>query len=139
MAPVFILLTMGILEFGYYLHQADTLEKSLRSGAMYAARSEMSGGAFTSTVATEIENIIKTGDKGGTGNFLLEGWSGCIGCLNIAVINRSVTENGTTVAVNVVQLRASVPYAPVIQGALDLIGFSSLMMRFQHEQVHFDS
>lgn len=138
-APLFILLSVGLLEFGNYLHQADTLEKSLRAGGMYAARSSLDTGGTSFPVLTEqeIENIIKTGDKDGSGALLLGGWQGCAACLSISVVNRNVTENGTSVAVNVIELVATVPYDPVVPGALLLIGFDDLRLSFQHEQVHF--
>jgi len=138
-APLFILLSVGLLEFGHYLHQADTLEKSLRAGGMYAARSDLAGNPsdFSAQTKQEIENIVKTGDKDGSGALLLGGWAGCSGCLAIGVLNRSVTENGSIVTVDVIELVATVPYEPVVPGALPLIGLNGLQLSFQHEQVHF--
>lgn len=138
-APLFILLAVGLLEFGNYLHQADTLEKSLRAGGMYAARSDFvsGGGDFPAQTKQEIENIIKTGDKDGSGRLLLGGWQGCTNCLAIGVVNRNVTENGHSATVDVVELVATVPYDPVVPGSLLLIGVSNLRMSFKHDQVHF--
>ena len=140
-APLFIVLMVGLLEFGYYLHQADTLEKSLRAGAMYAARSDLTSSqtAFPTATETEIENVIKTGNKEGTGDPVLAGWNGCSGCLIITIINRNVSLNGNSTSVNVIQLEATVPYDPVVSGALSLIGFDDLRIQFRHEQVHLST
>ncbi len=140
-APLFIVLSVGTLEFGYYLHQADTLEKSLRAGAMYAARTGVSDAlsGYSSSTKTKIENMVKTGDTAGSGNLLLAGWNGCSNCLDISVINRTVTENSTDANVNVIKLKATVPYVPVVPGALGLVGFGNLRMQLSHEQAFIGS
>ncbi len=146
--PLFIILLIGTLEIGNYINQASMLEKGLRAGAMYAARANdlkvgttLAGGTITAT-----ENMVVTGDPTdrSTANFVLGGWADCdptpiTSCLTITVDTRTGTEGATTVKVKVIKLRATVPYDPILEGALSLIGLSDLTMDANHEQAWIGS
>src|SRR5688572_27726252 len=72
MLPVFLLVTAGMIDLGRALYQTNTVEKGLRAGAMYAARNTY---PLSAAQKTEAENIVKKGNRAGTGNYLVQGWS----------------------------------------------------------------
>jgi Flp pilus assembly protein TadG len=130
--PFFLLLLVGIYEFGSYLAQASSLEKSLRSGAMYAARSAL---PLSQQKLTEIANIVRTGDRSGQQPARIPGWSDASATLSVTT--RTYSADGQDV--ELIRLEASVPYLPLMSGFLSHLGFADLRMRVAHEQAHLGS
>ena len=144
MFPIFLVMFFGLLELGNYINQITMLEKSLRAGAMYAARATSSADVTTSPVKEELANMVVKGRPTDTGNDILGGWSTCgstpyTSCLNVTVNPRTGSENGTSVTVDVIKLFATVPYDPVLPGGPGFFGFSSLTMKVNHEQAWIGS
>jgi Flp pilus assembly protein TadG len=130
--PFFLLLLVGVYEFGSYLAQASSLEKSLRSGAMYAARSTL---PLSQQKLTEIANIVKTGDRSGQQPARIPGWSDASATLSVTT--RTYSADGQDV--ELIRLEASIPYLPLMSGFLSNLGFAELRMRAAHEQAHLGS
>ena len=130
--PFLLLLLVGIYEFGSYLAQASSLEKSLRSGAMYAARSAL---PLSQQTLTQVGNIVRTGDPSGGQPVRIPGWED--GTATLAVTTRTHSANGENV--ELIRLEASLPYEPLMAGFLSTLGFSDLRMRAAHEQAHVGS
>jgi Flp pilus assembly protein TadG len=130
--PFLLLLLVGIYEFGSYLAQASSLEKSLRSGAMFAARSAL---PLSSQQLTQIGNIVRTGDPSGQQPARISGWSDGSATLTVTTRAHSVGSE----SVELIRLEASVPYEPLMEGFLSSLGFSDLRMRAAHEQAHVGS
>jgi hypothetical protein len=130
--PFLLLLLVGTYEFGSYLAQASSLEKSLRSGAMFAARSALP--LSEQTLAT-IGNIVRTGDPSGQQPVRIPGWSDPSATLDVTT--RTYSASGQDV--ELIRLEASVPYEPLMAGFLSTFGFSDLRMRAAHEQAHVGS
>lgn len=131
MLPFLLVLLVGTLEFGSYLNQSSTLEKAIRAGAMYGARNDI---PFTSTVETQIENVVKTGDPAGSGSFLIAGWSDADA--DVDVSTSTYTDVANDVEVTVIRLEATVPYDPMLPGLFSSLGFTAPTMTAEHEQSH---
>lgn len=130
--PFLLLLLVGIYEFGMYLAQASSLEKSLRSGAMFAARNAL---PLSQQTRTQIANIVRTGDPSGEGPVRISGWGD--DSATLLVTTRTHSANGEDV--ELVRLEASVPFEPLMSGFMSTLGFSDLRMRAAHEQAHVGS
>lgn len=130
--PFFLLLLVGVYEFGTYLSQASSLEKSLRSGAMYAARNTL---PLSQQKLADIANIVKTGDPSGQQPVRISGWSDASATLSVTT--RTYAAGGEDV--ELIRLEASIPYQPLMAGFLSHLGFSNLRMRAAHEQAHVGS
>lgn len=127
LAPLLILVMVGVFEFGYYLNQSTSLDKSLRVGAMLAARSSL---PLSGSVQTTIANLVKTGTADGTGDYVVPGWSN--GGSTLAVTTSTYSDSG--VDYDVIRVVASVPYEPVFLVFMQNQGFGTLTMNAAHEQ-----
>ena len=128
-APILTLVMVGLFEFGYYLNQSNDLDKSLRVGAMLAARSAL---PLTGTVETTINNLVKTGTTDGSGDYVVPGWSS--GSASLSVTTTTYSAGGTDY--EVIRLEASVPYEPMFTTFLQVYGLASLNMTAAHEQAY---
>ncbi len=126
-APLLALIMVGVFDFGLYINQANSLDKSLRVGAMLAARSSL---PLSNDTKATIDNLVKTGTIDGTGDFLVPGWSENSATLQVG--DSDVSTGGTTYTV--ITVTASVPYIPMFSGFLQSVGFSSFTMTAVHEQ-----
>ncbi len=126
LTPLLALIMVGIYDFGYYLNQSSDLDKSLRVGAMLAARSSLPLSAGTQTT---IGNLVKTGTADGTGAFVVPGWSD--GAADLSVTTSTYSSGGNSY--EVIRIVADVPYDPIFG---DLLGLPSIAMKAVHEQVH---
>ncbi len=128
-APVLILLLIGVTEVGRLIVQADAVDKALRSGAMFAARSELPLDAATETA---VENLVKTGTSDGTGALLVPGWADADASLLIEPF--TVDVNGQSV--DVIRLTASVPFDALMPELLATFGMDDLRIETSHEQTY---
>ncbi len=128
MLPVFLLVTAGMIDFGRALYQTNTIEKGLRAGALYAARSDY---PLTSAQMTTAENIVKKGNPAGTGNYLVEGWSHT-GALNIFTTTEIV--DGTPLPIY--HFVSAVPFDPLLPGLLSALHLDEITIRLSHEQAY---
>jgi Flp pilus assembly protein TadG len=128
-APVLALVMVGLFEFGFFLNQSIDLDKSLRVGAMLAARSALPLSSDTETI---VENLVKTGTTDGTGEFTIPGWSS--GSASLTVTTATFSANGNDY--EVVRVAASVPYQPVFSTFLQGYGLATLTMNAAHEQAY---
>ena len=127
LAPVLALVMVGLFDFGYYLNQSNDLDKSLRVGAMLAARSSL---PLSGSVETTIDNLVKTGTTDGSGNYIVPGWSN--GSASLSVTTTTYSSGGTDF--EVIKLAASVPYEAYFSGFLQSYGFNTITMSAAHEQ-----
>ena len=128
MLPVFLLVTAGMIDLGRALYETNTIEKSLRAGALYAARSNY---PLTAAQKTTAENIVKKGNPAGTGNYLVDGWSNAT-ALNIYTTTEIV--DGTPLAVY--HFDAVVPFDPILPGLLSALHLDQIKIRLSHEQAY---
>ena len=124
--PVMVLLAVGLTELGRVVNQATTVQKSLRAGAIYAARNEF---PLTAAVKTTAENLVKKGDPTGTADYLVPGWSKSGADLKLETPDFDL--NGTPLPV--VRLTATVPFVPMLPGLLPIPSFNLVL---RHEQAY---
>ena len=131
--PLLLLLICSCVELGNYFMDEHRLIKAVRDGARYAARQNMSlftgcSGNPGGTVVADTQNIVMTGLLSGGNGYLPNQSSATI---NVTVVGCSTTtqggmytglknSGGTAVGAPVVQVSASVPYAP----AMHAFGFT---------------
>jgi Flp pilus assembly protein TadG len=128
MLPVFLLVTAGMIDLGRALYQTNTIEKGLRAGAMYAARNTY---PLTTVQKTEAENIVKKGNRAGSGKYLVDGWSDPAS-LNITTSTEVV--DGTPIPVY--HFVAAVPFDPLLPGLLSALQLDQIKIRLSHEQAY---
>ncbi len=113
MLPVLMLMLLAVAEFGRMISQYDTLTKAVRDGARYAASVSALGStglvSITSTIQTDVANLVVTGDIGGTGTPLLPG-------LSAADVTVADAGNGY------VSVTATYTYEPMIGPSLPTFG-----------------
>lgn len=133
-APLLLVVVLGISETGMYLADQSALDRSLRAGAMVAARADLGPGpSLGAATQTLIGNLVKTGTPDGSGGYLLDGWSDAGASLDIDVDTVTLADPDATQKV-VFTLTAVVPYDPFMPG---LLGFlSNLTLIAVHEQAY---
>lgn len=113
--PLLLLLLLATAEIGRMLSQYDTLTKTVRDGARYLAANALAGSTstvqITSTVQTQTQNLVVTGNINGTGTPVLPG---------LATGNVTVSDAGN----GYVSVSASYTYQPML-GALRTFGLTS--------------
>lgn len=124
--PVMVLLGVGLTEMGRVVNQATTLQKSLRAGAIYAARNEF---PLTAAVITTTENLVKKGDPAGAGEYLVPGWSKAGADFTLVTLDFDL--DGTPLPV--VRLTVKVPFVPMLPGLLPIPSFNLVL---KHEQAY---
>ncbi len=129
-APLFLLVLIGVIEFGRLLAQSNAVEKGLRAGAMLAARSDF---PLSADRKQRIRNVVMTGNIDATPPFLVDGWEKAGASL---VIETSTFTSGGVIDLPVIRLVATVPYDPLIPGLMSSFGFNNLKIETAHEQAH---
>lgn len=128
-APLFLLILVGIVELGSLLSEIVAVEKGLRAGAMIAARNPTD--TLNGATITRIKNVAMYGNPNGAGNPRVEGWTNPA---TITITPRTETING--LAVTVFRLDAVVPYTPVVPGLFDGMFFFDFTKNFSLRAVH---
>jgi Flp pilus assembly protein TadG len=135
--PLLLLLFTGCLELGNYFFNEHILVKSVRDGARYAARQDISGytactGEPPAAVVNNTKAVVMTGLLDG-GTNRLASWSATTITLGITCSTSAGStalggfyagvknSAGTVVGAPIVTVSATVPYVPVIAA----MGFSA--------------
>ena len=126
--PLFLLVLVGVIEYGRVLAQTNAVEKGLRAGAMLAARSDF---PLTGAQEQRIKNLVMTGNMTGAPPYLAAGW----GEAGASLVVESDTFNAGGVAnLPVFRLTATVPYQPLLPGLMASIGLDDIIIITAHEQ-----
>jgi len=134
--PILVLILVGVSEFGRAVMQSTILEKSLRSGALYAARSNL---PLSAASLAEIQNVVQNGNPDGTGNFLIDGWGDTSASITISVSNYTLASETSVLGSNqlpVITIDASVPYQPILGDIMAVLGMGGIVLNLSHEQAH---
>ena len=126
--PVLLLAFVGLTEVGRAYYQADAIEKGLRAGALFAARSP----SLSGPTMTAVENLVKTGSLNGVGPYLVSGWGKSGSDLQITSSDFSLDGE----AIPVVRLSATVPFDPMLPGLAAFVGLENFNMTLSHEQAY---
>jgi len=129
MLPVLMLAMVGAIEVGRIFYQAHMIERGLRAGALYAARTNFPLSAADTATMT---NLVKTGNAAGILPYTASGWGEPGADLDVVFDNFVVgTDN-----VPIIRLTANVPFDPLLPGLLNVAGFDTYVMRLTHEQAY---
>ncbi|GLQ07382.1 TadE/TadG family type IV pilus assembly protein [Sneathiella chinensis] len=134
--PVLLLLVIGVTEVSAAVMQSVILEKSMRSGVLYAARSSL---PLSEEVKTQVANIVKKGNPEGTGSYLVDGWADEASTLNLSIGNYTLSSETSVLGSNqlqVVKMTVSVPYQPILGDVMSLLGIGKFTMALTQEQAH---
>ena len=126
-SPLLVLMLAGMLEIGMMFYKASALERGLRAGATYAARSEI---PMTADTKSKVGNLIKTASMDGGLGVIANNWSETGATYSVTVVSRNVG----SLTVPVVRLQASVPYSAAVQQMADYLGMTSGTITVTHEQ-----
>jgi hypothetical protein len=133
-APLLIIILFGSVELGNYFMQEHVLVKALRDGARYAARQSFDNfptcdSAPGGTVVTDTTNLIRKGRVSG-GSDRLPNWSTATLTITTrcsagaGTVTYSGIYNGASMGARYVEVRATVPYRPLV--GLIGVGVTSL-------------
>lgn len=128
--PIILMLMMGITELGRYFLQANSIERGLRTAALYLARANL---PFVGAEVDVAENLARTGTVEGTGPLLAPGWANAEATLQITARSFQLDAKES---LPVIRVEAMVPFAPMMPGLMNLFGFDSQAIRLYHEQVY---
>lgn len=129
MLPLLMIVFAGAMEMGRVLVQAAVLEKSLRGGVLFAARSPY---PLSTETRRRAINLVRTGTADADAPPLLPGLAADAGSVDLSV--RSYVIDGT--AMPVIHISARVPYRPMLEGLLAPLGLDGFVLEFDHEQPH---
>ncbi|CAN7655147.1 TadE/TadG family type IV pilus assembly protein [Mesorhizobium caraganae] len=142
-APLMLLLSAGVFEFGNLIHRKLLMEAGLSDGARFAAR--CNSALYTSAglainCADIAANIAVFGNAAGTGNARVAGWQKANVTVTIAAsgscqdtVVAGVTQYRSTTA-QVCIVRAAGTYAYAGVGMLSLLGISPMTLSGFHEE-----
>lgn len=127
--PVMLLMASGFIEIGRAYIQADTVSKSLRAAAEFAARNDvpLSAAAWAST-----ENLVRTGTVDGSGALLVPGFAKTGASVTLTL----GSHDPGTGAVPIIRLTARVPYDPILTGLMTFVGLGDTTIEASHEQAY---
>jgi Flp pilus assembly protein TadG len=127
-APIFLIVLVGVIEYGRVLAQTNAVEKGMRAGAMLAARSDY---PLTDAQYERIQNVVMTGNVDGTLPYLTEGWEDAGSSVEIE--SSTFTSGGVT-NWPVFRIEATVPYQALLPGLMSTFGLADLEISTAHEQ-----
>ncbi len=128
LVPVlFLLLTVGA-EIGRALYQANAVEKGVRGGALFAARSIL---PLAPGAVLTVENLVRTGDPTGASAVLASGWLRPGATLRI---DTAETYDTGAALVPIVTIEATVPFDPLMPGVMRYLGLGDYSFRAHHQQ-----
>ena len=130
--PVFLLTFTGLLELGRAFEQAHAVEKGLRSGAIYLARTDNPQSLTSQTVA---RNLIMTGSTDGADPYLAPGWADETADVAISVSDYVLGSAATPV----IEIEAAVPFSPLMPSLAEAFGVSGYTIRLSHQQAYVGS
>ncbi len=126
--PMFLIVLVGVIEYGRVLAQTNAVEKGLRAGAMIAARSDY---PLTDAQTARILNVVRTGNIEGTPPYLAPGWAETGAGVTIET---DLFNSTGVVNLPVFRIEATVPYDPLLPGLMNSIGLGELTITTAHEQ-----
>lgn len=139
LAPVLIVLALGVMEFGWALQSFHVVDKGVRDAARYLARqtTPACGGAVANT--TQAKNLAMFGNTAGSGNPVLSYWTDPntitvnVSCVATSSGNPAwISPNGGA-QIPIVSVTAAVPYRGF--GFFAVLGLNSPTLTLQHQEI----
>lgn len=126
LAPILVVVMMGLIDVSLMLADASALKKAVRAGAVAGARSPVDKSGADPTISTAVEALIECVVKTGvppssgtncdTSKYLLPGWSE-VGAEVIVTPRFQTLSDGTT-QVAIIRVAAHVPFVFLVEGFL---------------------
>ena len=142
--PLLLLLMFGSLEMGNFIYSQHRLTESVRDGARFAARQDLTkypcAGSIDATVAARTQQVVRTGVPSG-GADLLPRWGEAGAGVAVSYSCVTATSDGTTLdgiyrsnpgGAPVVNISARVPYGSLVGGILGM-NFYTLWLNADHQ------
>ncbi len=126
--PMFLIVVVGVVEYGRVLAQTNAIEKGMRAGVMIAARSDY---PLTGAQTDRIENVVRTGNIEGTLPYLVPGWAEAGATVTILT---DLFNSAGVVNLPVFRIQTTVPYDPLLPGLMASIGLGEILISTVHEQ-----
>lgn len=126
--PVLVLIFGGLVELGRAYYHANSIERGLRAGAIFAARRPLPLSADDRAVA---ENLVKTGTLDGSGELLASGWAEAAANLDIDTTKTFTVDDQD---VSVVAFTANVPFDPMLPSLMAWLDLTPETIVMRHEQ-----
>lgn len=123
-APVLLLIVVLLVEGGRALAYGAAVEKGLRAGAMFAARSTLPIDAATTAA---VQNLVMRGAVDASAPYVIPGWGEQGAAVVLSELPAFVTHG---VAVPVLKVTATVPFIPILPYA------PRFTMTLAHEQAY---
>jgi len=133
LVPLFMIFLLGAIEFGRVLTQANAVEKGVRAGVALAVRSD---NPITAAQTTSVSNVVKYGETGSSGPFLVDGWSDAGATVVIDVVRTYTDATSGVTDLPVIRIVATVPYTPLVPGLFAFAGLSTFNIVVDHEQAY---
>ncbi len=130
--PLFLLLFSGLVEVGRAYEQANAIEKGLRAGALYLARTSDPAAPSAQAAAAD---LVRSGRLGGGAPYLAPGWERSTSVLDITLASFVIGEDSMAV----IRIAAEVPFEPLVPGLAAGFGLDSYTIRLSHEQAYVGS
>ncbi|WP_246674631.1 TadE/TadG family type IV pilus assembly protein [Mesorhizobium sp. B4-1-3] len=141
-APLMLILSAGVFEFGNLIHDKLLMEAGLDDGARFAARCNSQlytdAGLTAINCANIAANIAVFGNPAGTGSARVAGWQTANVTVTIgtncqdAVVGGVTQYRSVTPQVCIVRAAGTYPYSGV--GMLSLIGVGPITLSGLHEE-----
>jgi len=137
-APMILLLSAGVFEFGNLIHDKLLMDAGLDDGARFAARCNSqiyTDANLTINCATVAKNLAERGNVAGTGTERVPGFNVTINtstCYNTVDVNGVVLYLSTTSQVCVVTASGSLLYNGI--GMLSLLNIGPITLNASHQE-----
>ncbi|WP_352628297.1 TadE/TadG family type IV pilus assembly protein [Mesorhizobium sp. M0227] len=142
-APLMLVLSAGVFEFGNLIHEKLLMEAGLSDGARFAARCNSqlyTNAGLTIDCANVATNIAVFGNAAGTGNARVSGWQkadvtvtiAASGSCHDAVVAGVTQYRSTTAQVCIVRAAGTLDYSDV--GMLSLLSIGPITLNGFHEE-----
>jgi Flp pilus assembly protein TadG len=130
--PIFLLILLIVVESARVYYQASVIERGLRAGVLFAARSEQ---PLSADALTKVENLVKRGATVSSEPYLVEGWE--VAGADYALTTSNYDLSGTPVPV--IRVVATVPFDALFPDLLTFFGLDQTMrIQLSHEQSYVD-
>ncbi|PAP96215.1 pilus assembly protein TadE [Mesorhizobium wenxiniae] len=143
-APLMLILSAGVFEFGNMIHQKLLMEAGLSDAARFAARCNSQlytkAGLAAINCADIATNIAVFGNAAGTGNARIVGWQkanvtvtiAASGSCHDAVVAGVTQYRATTAQVCIVRAAGTLAYSGI--GMLSLVRIGPMTLNSSHEE-----
>jgi Flp pilus assembly protein TadG len=125
--PVLTALIVGLVEVGRALSQANAVERGLRTGVLYAARSDL---PFDAATQQTVQNLVTRGSISGGANYVVPEWADAPPTVNVSEV-REYSSGVVTVPVPIIRVTATVQFVSLLPGLLPNFTFTRW-----HEQAY---